>query len=254
MMIDTHAHLYLADFDDDRAELMQRAEEADVKKIYLPNIDSTTSAALLKMAADFPGRAVPMMGLHPCSVKENVAQELQAVHDWLDKHPFAAIGEIGLDYYWDTTFKTQQQDAFSQQIDWALAYDLPIVIHARNALQDCIDLVRSKQNGRLKGIFHCFSGSREQAEQIAELGFLMGIGGVLTFKKSTLPEVLQSVDLQQLVLETDAPYLTPAPHRGKRNESSYIPFIAEKLAEIKGVPLAEVAAITSRNAQALFPL
>lgn len=254
MMIDTHAHLYLEDFDEDRKTLMQRAKEKGVERVYLPNIDSTTIEPLLQMEKDFPQQAFPMMGLHPCNVKENVAEELQIVKQWLDKKKFAAVGEIGLDFYWDTTFKEQQMAAFRQQIDWAMEYRLPIVIHARDSLVECIDIVRSRQKGSLMGIFHCFSGTTEQAQDIINLGFLMGIGGVVTFKKSTLPELIKEIPLRHLVLETDAPYLTPAPHRGKRNESSYIPYIAEKIAEIKNCTLAEVTDATTANALDLYNL
>ncbi len=253
-MIDTHAHLYLEDFDEDRDAIMQRAAAKGVKKIYLPNIDSGTIDALLRMEKNFSGRALPMMGLHPGSVKDNWEEELGVIKKWLAQHSFAAVGEIGLDFYWDVTYKEQQIAAFKQQIDWALAHQLPIVIHARNALDDCIDIVRSKQNGALTGIFHCFSGTVKQAKEIIGLGFFMGVGGIVTFKKATLPEVIKEIPLQHLVLETDAPYLTPAPHRGKRNESSYIPHIAEKLAAIKDVPLAEVAAVTTANAGQIYQL
>lgn len=254
MMIDTHAHLYLEDFDEDRQALMQRSAEKGVKKVYLPNIDSTTIDALLQMEKDFPQQALPMMGLHPCYVKENAEDELQIVKQWLERRAFAAVGEIGLDFYWDVSFKEAQIAAFEQQIDWALEYDLPVVIHARNSLDECIEIVRAKQTGNLRGIFHCFSGTEEQAQAIIDQGFLMGIGGVVTFKKSTLPEVIKNIALSHLVLETDAPYLTPAPHRGKRNESSYIPYIAEKIAEIKSVSVAEVAETTTANALGIYKL
>lgn len=254
MMIDTHAHLYLEDFDKDRNTLMQRMQDVGVEKVFLPNIDSSTTEALLRMETAFPARAYPMMGLHPCSVKEDVEKELQQVNKWLNKRDFAAVGEIGLDFYWDTTFKEQQIQAFSTQIDWALQHNLPIVIHARNSIDKCIEIVSAKQKGDLKGIFHCFSGTREQAEKIIELGFLMGIGGIVTFKKSLLPDVLRNIDLDHVVLETDAPYLTPVPHRGKRNESSYIPFIAAKIAEIKEISVERVAEITTSNALRLYRL
>lgn len=253
-MIDTHAHLYLEDFDEDREAVMQRAAEKGIEKVYLPNIDSSTIEALLRMEGDFSGRALPMMGLHPGSVKDDWKEQLSVVKKWLDKRSFAAVGEIGLDFYWDITFKEQQIAAFKQQIDWALEYKLPIVIHARNSLEECIEIVRARQNGALTGIFHCFSGTEKQAREIIGLGFCMGVGGILTFKKSTLPEVIKKIPLQHLVLETDAPYLTPAPHRGKRNESSYIPHIAEKLAAVKDVSLAEVAEVTTANALGIYQL
>lgn len=231
---------------------MHRAMDAGVKKVFLPNIDSGTIHAMLDMEKKFPKQAFAMIGLHPGSVKETVEEELKKVKEWLSKRKFAAVGEIGLDFYWDTTFKEQQLHAFSTQIDLALQYDLPIVIHSRNATAECIEMVQDKQNGKLKGIFHCFSGTVMEAKKIIALGFYLGIGGVVTFKKSTLPEVLKRIDLEHLVLETDSPYLTPVPHRGKRNESSYIPFVAEKVAEIKGVSVDDVAKVTTANALELY--
>ncbi len=251
--IDTHTHLYDEQFDDDRAATIQKAIDNGVNKMYLPNCDSTTINSMMQLAKDYPTNCFPMMGLHPCYVKENYQEELAIVADYLSKEKFYAVGEIGLDYYWDTTFKEQQIEAFSLQIDWALKYDLPIVIHSRESLQDCIDIVKSKQDGKLKGIFHCFGGSKYEAEQIIDLGFHLGIGGVVTFKNSKLPEVLKNVDLKHLVLETDAPYLSPTPYRGKRNESSYIPLIAEKLADIHETDISNVATITTENALAIFP-
>lgn len=251
-LTDSHAHLYLDEFDDDRREMMERGFEAGVEKIFLPNIDSSTTDKLLKMEAEYSGNVHAMMGLHPCSVKEDATKELDSVREWLARRSFAAVGEIGLDFYWDVTFKEQQLQAFSQQIDWALEYDLPIVIHSRNSTPECIDVVRSKQNGRLKGVFHCFSGTPEEAAAIIDLGFFLGIGGVLTFKKSTLPELIKNINPDHLLLETDAPYLAPVPFRGKRNESSYIREVAQKIADIKEMPVEEVADITTANAHRLF--
>lgn len=252
VLIDSHAHLYLEDFKEDRQEMMERAQQAGVEKVFLPNIDSTTVQDMLQLEADYPDRVFPMMGLHPCSVNEKVEEELSVVNDWLSKRNFSALGEIGLDFYWDVTFKKQQMDAFSRQIDRALEYDLPIVIHSRNSMKECIDMVRSKQNGRLKGVFHCFSGTVAEAKAITDLGFYLGIGGIVTFKKSTLPAVIKDIDLRHLLLETDAPYLAPVPYRGKRNESSYLKAVAEKIAEVKSVPLEEVAGATTENAMQLF--
>lgn len=249
---DTHTHIYDGQFSDDEAEVIQRAVEDGVTKMYMPNCDSTTIAPMMHMAERYPEHCLPMMGLHPCYVKENYKEELAIAEQQLAENKFTAVGEIGLDYYWDKTYVTQQKEAFEQQIDWALQYNLPIVIHTRESLQDGIDIVRKKQNGNLTGIFHCFSGGEEEARQIIDIGFKLGIGGVVTFKNSKLPEILKSVDLSHIVLETDAPYLAPTPYRGKRNESSYIPLIAEKLAEIKQVSIEEVAEITTANAAALF--
>lgn len=249
---DTHTHLYDEQLAPDGAEMIQRALNAGVKKMYMPNCDSSTIAPMMAVAEKWPQHCFPMMGLHPCYVKENYREELDTVARQLATGKFHAVGEIGLDYYWDLTFKEQQIEAFEYQIDQALQYELPIVIHSRESLQDCIDIVREKQNGKLKGIFHCFSGNEQEAQQIVELGMFLGIGGVLTFKNSKLPEAVRNISLDNMVLETDAPYLAPAPYRGKRNESSYIPLIAEKLAEIKQVSIEEVARTTTRNADKIF--
>lgn len=250
--IDTHAHLYDEQFEEDRDEIIQRSIAAGVSKIFLPNCDSETIAPMLRMASKWPQHCFAMMGVHPCYIKENYKQELAIAEQWLGKEKFAAIGEIGLDYYWDTTFVTEQKEAFNIQMDWALQYDLPIVIHTRESMQDSIDMVRVKQNGNLKGIFHCFGGSAEEAQQIIDLGFYLGIGGVVTFKKSTLPEVLANISLDHIVLETDAPYLAPVPYRGKRNESAYIPLVAATIATIKGCTVEEVATATTNNAERIF--
>lgn len=249
---DTHTHLYDEQLATDETEMIQRALDTGVNKMYMPNCDSTTINGMMRIAEKYPENCFPMMGLHPCYVKENYKDELNTVTKQLATGKFSAVGEIGLDYYWDLAYKAQQIEAFEQQIDWALQKNLPIVIHSRESLQDCIDIVRQKQNGALQGIFHCFGGSLEEALQIIELGFYIGIGGVVTFKNSNLPEVLQHVDLSHIVLETDAPYLAPTPYRGKRNESSYIPIIAQKLAEIKQVSVEEVALATTINADKIF--
>jgi len=251
-IVDTHTHLYLEDFKEDIAQVIERAKQLGVQKFYLPNIDSSSIDDLLHLEQQFPNVCIAMMGLHPCSVKENFKQELQLVEQWLGKRTFAAVGEIGLDYYWDKTFIPQQKEAFELQIEWALQYDIPIVIHSRDSMQDCIELVKQNQNGKLRGIFHCFGGSIEEAKQIMDLNFLMGIGGVVTYKKAGLAEVLAHIPLSSLVLETDAPYLTPVPFRGKRNEPSYLKYVVEKVAEAKNASVEEVAKITSANAQNLF--
>lgn len=251
-IIDTHTHLYLEEFKADIEEVLQKAAGEGVEQFYLPNVDSTSIDDLLNLADRHPGKCVAMMGLHPCYVKENVADELKLVQDWLQKRSFAAVGEIGLDYYWDKTFVPQQKDAFRKQINWALELNLPIVIHSRESMQDCIDIVKEYQNGKLRGIFHCFGGSMEEAKQIIDLGFLMGIGGVVTYKKSGLTDVLPHIPLQHLVVETDAPYLSPVPFRGKRNEPSYLKFIVEKMAELMQTTAEEIAAQTTANAQKLF--
>lgn len=250
--IDTHTHLYDEQFDNDRSIIIDKAIELGVSKMYLPNCDHTTIEPMMAMVERWPQHCFPMMGVHPCYIKENYKEELKIAEEWLTKTTFSAIGEIGLDYYWDKTFIPEQKEAFNLQMDWALQLNLPIVIHTRDSLQDGIDMVRARQNGNLKGIFHCFGGTLEEARQIIDLGFYLGIGGVSTFKKSTLPEILNEISLQHLVLETDAPYLAPVPYRGKRNESSYIPLIGMKIAEIKKCSVAEVAEITTQNAELIF--
>lgn len=249
---DTHTHLYLAEFKQDINTVIERAAVEGISRFYLPNIDSEVIDDMLELEKKFPGKCFPMMGLHPCSVKENYIDELSIVQAWLGKRKFVAVGEIGLDYYWDITFKEQQIEAFQLQIDWALKYDIPIVIHSRNSLQDCIDIVKQKQNGNLKGIFHCFSGNTDEAKQIIDLNFLMGIGGVITYKNSGMADVVAGIDLKHLVLETDAPYLTPVPFRGKRNEPAYLKYVVEKIALVKNVSKEEVASITTQNAKNLF--
>jgi len=251
MLIDTHTHLYLKQFDDDRKEVIERAEAAGIKKFFLPNIDSQSIASMLQMEIDFPDKCFAMMGLHPCSVKENYEEELQIVENWLQKRKFCAIGEIGIDLYWDKTFFEQQKKSFLTQVEWAIDLQLPIVIHCRESIDIVIDLLQPYK-GRVKGIFHCFGGTVDQAKKIMDLEFLMGIGGVLTFKKAKLDTVIQEIPMEYLVLETDSPYLTPAPYRGKRNESSYVKLVAEKMAEAKNLTLEDVAKLTTNNALNLF--
>ena len=253
-MIDTHCHLYLEEFKTDITDVIKRAEAEGVNKFYLPAIDSAETENIFLLEKKFPGKCIAMMGLHPCSVKENYLDELSLVEEWLSKRKFAAVGEIGLDFYWDKTFIEQQFEAFRIQIGLSLQYNLPIVIHTRNAMQETIDVVKEFVPKGVRGIFHCFGGSYQNAKEIIDAGFYLGIGGVLTYKKSGLAEVLEKIDLQHIVLETDSPYLTPVPFRGKRNESSYIKFIAEKLAQIKNVPVEEVDAITTANAEKIFGL
>ncbi len=252
MVVDTHCHLYLPEFDTDIDLVIGRAEKEDVLRFYLPAIDSTTDDRLLALEERFPGKCFAMMGLHPTSVKENYYEELRRVEDWFEKRSFAAVGEIGLDFYWDKTFQSQQTEAFHRQIELALEYNKPIVIHSRNAMDECTDIVMHHQSGKLKGIFHCFSGSLKQAQKIVDAGFYLGIGGVLTYKKSGLPDVVSEISLQHIVLETDSPYLSPVPFRGKRNESSYLRYVIEKLALIKNISVEEIAFVTSANAEKIF--
>lgn len=252
MFIDTHTHLYDEQFDSDRKTSIQQAIDQGVEKMYLPNCDSSTIEGMLEVEKAFPSHCFAMMGLHPCYVKENVHDELAIMEAWLTKRTFSAIGEIGLDYHWDKTYINEQKKAFRTQIEWSLQYNRPIVIHTREATKDTIEIVKEYAPKGVRGVFHCFSGSVETARQIIDLGFYLGIGGVLTYKNAGLQEVVQLIDLKHIVLETDAPYLSPVPHRGKRNESSYTLFIAEKLANLKGIDLTTVASITTENALKLF--
>ena len=252
ILIDTHCHLYSEEFLPDIDAVIERATTEGVQKFYLPGIDSSSIDAMLGLEIRFPERCFAMMGLHPCYVKENYKQELDIVQNWLTKRKFAAVGEIGLDFYWDKTFATEQYEAFRIQMEWAIAYDRPIVIHTRNAMQETINLVKEYVPKGIRGIFHCFSGSYESAQEIINAGFYLGIGGVLTYKNAGLAEVLQKIDLKHLVLETDAPYLTPVPFRGKRNESSYLKYVIDKLSAAKNVSIEDVAAITTANAEKIF--
>lgn len=251
-LIDTHTHLYAKRFESDRAAMIQRAKDARISACYLPNIDSESIPGMMQLEKDYPGYCFPMMGLHPCSVKGDYEEELAIVRDWLEKRPFVAVGEIGIDLYWDKTFFEQQKKAFIQQAEWAIEYDIPIVIHSRESIDILIDLIRDINDPQLRGIFHCFTGDRAQAQSIIELGFLMGIGGVVTFKNGGLAETVSEIEIEHLVLETDAPYLAPTPYRGKRNESAYVRLIAEKIAEVKQMSLEELAQVTTQNARTLF--
>jgi len=251
-MIDTHCHIYLPEFEADIEAVISRAEQVGVNKFYLPAIDSHTNEAMFRLEQQFPGKCIAMAGLHPCYVKENYEEELKVVADLLAKRKFAAIGEIGLDFYWDKTFTYQQYKALEIQVSWALQYQLPIVLHTRNATMETFDAIKKYCSSGLKGIFHCFGGTLEEARMITEAGFLLGIGGVVTYKNAGLAETLSEIDLKYLVLETDAPYLTPVPHRGKRNESAYLRLIAQKIAEVKGCTIEEVESVTTRNAEELF--
>ena len=252
MLIDTHCHIYLPEFDQDRRQMIDRARESGVEQFYMPAIDSTTHKGMITLEEEMKGAAFSMMGLHPCSVNEKVEEELALIESWFERRKFIAVGEIGLDYYWDTSHVDGQKMAMRQQTDLALNYDRPIVIHSRNSIDDCIDIVQEKQKGSLKGVFHCFSGTPEQAKKIIDLGFYLGIGGVLTFKNAGLDKVVQELTLDNIVLETDAPYLAPVPYRGKRNEPAYVSLVAEKLAAIKDMDVKDAAAITTANAKKLF--
>ena len=251
-LIDTHCHLYASEFDHDRSELISKAIDSGIHQMMLPNIDIGTIPSMNKLTGQFPGHCFAMMGLHPCSVREDYEEDLQQMRTELVNGDYKGIGETGIDLYWDTTYKEYQINAFEQQIEWAKEFDLPVIIHSRESLDLNIEIIAAHQDGHLRGIFHCFGGNEEQARRIDALGFKLGIGGIVTFKKSPLNEVLPKVASGMIVLETDAPYLAPTPHRGKRNEPAFLILIAEKLAEILQLPLKDVADMTSANARAVF--
>jgi TatD DNase family protein len=253
---DTHAHLYLEEFDADRDAMISRAAAAGIKHILLPNIDSTSIQSMLHLSSVYPSICHPMVGLHPTSVKASYPEELEIVTEYLDapEHCFCAVGEIGIDLYWDKTFEAQQREAFSRQLDLAIRHNLPVAVHTRNSFDLTANIIESKHNPVLRGVFHCFGGSLAQANRAISLGFMLGIGGVVTYKNSGLQQVVEAIGPEHLLLETDAPFLPPVPHRGERNESSYIPVVAAKIAEIKGIPVEEVADITTGNAIRLFPI
>jgi TatD DNase family protein len=250
--IDTHTHLYSEEFDTDRTAMVERAIALGVDKLLLPNIDENSIDAMLRLEAEFPGQVYAMMGIHPCYVTTEVDAQLALVRSWFEKRAFVGVGEIGLDFYWDKSLLDQQYKAFREQLKLAREYKLPVSIHSREATREAIDEVRQLQDGNLSGVFHCFSGTLEEAREVIDLGFYLGIGGVVTFKKAGLDKLLEAIDLEHVVLETDSPYLAPVPFRGKRNESSYIPLIGEKIANIKNLKIEEVAVITSSNAGKLF--
>jgi TatD DNase family protein len=249
---DTHTHLYLEQFENDRHEVIRSAIDQGVKYMLLPNINSDTIAGMMELCRHFPANVFPMIGLHPTDVKENFEEELKKTEEWISKEKFYAIGETGIDLYWDKTFLKQQKIALKQQIAWAKAYTLPIVLHVRDSFDEVFEVLENEMDERLKGVFHCFTGTLSQAETIIGRGFKLGIGGVLTYPKSGLDKVIKEIPLEHILLETDAPFLSPAPFRGKRNQSAYIIHIARKLSEIKNIAIDEIAHITTKNASELF--
>lgn len=254
MLIDTHTHLYAEEFDTDRTSVINKAISNGIKRFYLPNIDSDSIKPMFDLESEFPEHCFPMMGLHPCHVKENYVKELNLVEEWLKKRSFIGIGEIGLDLYWDKSFLEEQKIAFRTQIKWALDYNYGISIHCRDAFDPLYEILTSF-NKLPRAVFHCFSGNLEQATKIIELGnFKLGIGGVLTFKNGGLDKIVEQVELKHLVLETDAPYLAPIPFRGKRNEPVYILEIAKKMAALKELSIDEIAKVTSQNAESIFKI
>lgn len=250
--VDTHAHLYADAFITDRDEMVTRAKQEGVEKIFMPNIDHTSIDGMMELELRYPGVCFATMGLHPCSVNKDFQRELYIVEEWLAKRKFSAIGEMGTDLYWNKTFWDEQKEAFTIQVELAKKYSLPVIIHCRETIDETIAMVEQLQDENLTGVFHCFTGNAEQARKIIKLNFFLGIGGVSTFKKGGLDVVLPDIPLDKLVLETDSPYLAPVPHRGKRNEPSYIPLIAQRVAAIKNVSVDEVQQSTTTNALKLF--
>lgn len=254
-IIDTHTHLFVEEFADDLPQVIARAQEAGVTRLYMPNIDASTVDDLLRVCRAYPGYCLPMLGLHPTSVDEGFRAELDRLYPLLqaEGHSFVAIGEVGMDLYWDTTFRAEQEEALRIQIGWALEADLPVIIHSRSAFHELYEIMSDYRHTGIRGIFHSFTGTEEEARKLLEFeGFMLGINGVLTFKKSALPAVLASLPVDRLVLETDSPYLAPVPHRGKRNESSYVKFTLAHLSSALGMDTERVAEITSKNAEKVF--
>lgn len=255
-MIDTHSHIYGPEFDEDREQVVNRASEVGVSHILLPNINLETIEPMLKLCRQWPNYCFPMIGLHPEDVKDDWQEVLDTMYSLLQRsNPYIAIGEVGLDFYWDETYRQQQIEVLERQVEWAHEYKLPLVIHCRSAHKELVEVMKRHRGEELRGIFHCFGGTIDEAKELLYFpGFVLGIGGVLTYKKSTLPEVLSHVPLERVVLETDSPYLAPVPHRGGRNESSFVEHTLQRLAEVYGMPLLEVDKVTTKTAKSLFEL
>jgi len=253
-IIDTHTHLYLKQFKDDIDKVIQRSIDKGINKFIFPAIDSTHFDDMHDLKNKYPGSIYLMSGLHPVDVKENFKEELEFVVNSLKSHSYVAIGEIGIDLYWDKTYLKQQQEAFEFQIRLAIKNDLPIVIHCREAFDEIFEILDKENCDKLRGVFHCFTGTLEQANRAIQLGFKLGIGGVVTFKNGGIDKFLNRIDLNHIVLETDSPYLAPVPYRGKRNESSYITYVIDKLSEIYGLPIKKIASVTTKNAEKVFAL
>ncbi len=251
-MIETHAHIYLDDFKTDISEILERSQEVGVRKIYMPNIDHTSIDGMLELEMKNPDYCMATMGLHPCYVKKDFEKELYMVEEWLSKRTFPAIGEIGTDLYWDKSYKEEQIEAFRIQCSWAKEHSLPIIIHCRESLDLTIDLVEEMKEDHFTGVFHCFNGTVQQAERIRKLGFFIGLGGVTTFKNAGMDKVVPLIEMDNVVLETDSPYLAPVPYRGKRNEPSYLKLIAQRIADLRQTNIRTIEDITDQNANRLF--
>lgn len=253
MLIDSHAHIFTKEFHNNLEDILDNAASANVGKICMPNIDETTIDAMMAIYKRYPDRCFPMMGLHPTSVTEDYKRQLQIIKEELDSgEDFIAIGEMGIDLYWDKSLKTEQIEAFKIQVEWAVEKELPIVIHSRESMDLILDILEELNYSSLRGVFHCFTGNIRQAERVQALGFYIGIGGILTFKNSPLPEVIPSIELSRIILETDSPYLSPEPRRGRRNEPAHIKYIAEKLAVVTGRHMDEIAEITTSNVEKIY--
>ncbi|MGD8118619.1 TatD family hydrolase [Vibrio sp. TRT 29B02] len=253
-MIDTHAHIYASEFDADRDDVVKRALAQGIDRILLPNIDLDSIEPMLATEAQYPQICRSMMGLHPCYVDGNVKQTLDIIYSWFEKHRFIAVGEIGIDLYWDKTFRAEQEMAFITQLNWAKEMKLPVVIHTRDSIEETLGLLSQEQDGSLSGVFHCFGGSLEEAKAINGLGFHLGLGGVSTFKNGGMDKVIPHLDMNYVILETDCPYLAPVPHRGKRNEPAYTALVAQRIAELRQISVEQVDQLTTQNATTLFAL
>lgn len=253
-MIDSHAHIYTTEFDDDRDQVVERALSVGIEKILLPNIDLESIAPMLATEARYPDVCHSMMGLHPCYVNDNIEHDLAIIRQWFNQHTFIAVGEIGIDLYWDKTYQQQQEFAFRTQLQWAKELNLPVVIHTRDSIDQTLEILKQEQDGTLRGVFHCFGGSLAQAEAINQLGFHLGLGGVSTFKNGGMDKVIPHLDLGFVILETDSPYLAPTPHRGKRNEPLFMELVAQRVADLREMSLSEISQITSKNTKLLFNL
>ncbi|MFV0483858.1 MAG: TatD family hydrolase [Bacteroidales bacterium] len=253
-LFDTHAHLYLSDFDSDIDETLERAKVKGVDNIILPNIDKNSIAPLMALCGKYPNLLHPAMGLHPSDVKEDFEQQLALIKQELDRGKCVAVGEIGIDLYWDKTFISQQVEALKIQLQWAVDKDLPVILHVRDAFDEIFTVLEEFEKSNIRGVFHCFSGNKYQAKKAVGMGFYLGIGGVLTYKKNNICDAVKGVPLERIVLETDAPFLTPVPNRGKRNESANVFFVAKRMSEERGITIEEVAKQTTKNACELFGL
>ncbi|QHS55603.1 TatD family hydrolase [Mucilaginibacter sp. 14171R-50] len=252
VLTDTHTHLYYETDTDKRAQMMQRCLENNIGRLFLPNVDAASVPMMFDLVKTYPDACYPMLGLHPCSVKDDWEEELAVIQPAMHQHKIYAVGEIGIDLYWDKTFLTQQVQAFKLQIQWAKTLKLPIVIHCRDAFDEVYQVLHDEHDENLRGIFHCFTGTLEQASKVTALGFYLGIGGVVTYKNAGLDKILPQIDLKHVVLETDSPYLTPVPYRGKPNESAYLIYVAQKVAELYQISVEDVARITTENSEKIF--